>query len=296
MSRVSVWGNEFASRANVGRFDSSRRMDSAFLLHLALYALTGIVTGVLAGLLGVGGGLIVVPALSYLFELQGFPAEATLHLAIGTSLGTIVFTSLSSTTAHHRQGAVDWGIVARITPGILVGTALGGILAAHMETSVLKAVFAAFLIVVAIQMLSGAKPRPTRQLPGSLGSSAVGLVIGAVSGLVGIGGGSMSVPFMVWCNVGMRRAVGTSAAIGFPIAFSGALSYMINGLRASTGVAHAFGYLHLPSLAGVAFLSVLTAPLGARLTSILDPGRVKRGFAGLLLVMSAKMLWSVFVR
>jgi uncharacterized protein len=263
------------------------------VLYLALYALTGIVTGILAGLLGVGGGLIVVPALGYLFELQRFPAEATLHLALGTSLGTIVFTSLSSTRAHHRHGAVDWGIVAKITPGILVGTWLGGVLAARMVTLALQAVFAIFLIVVAIQMLSGAKPRPTRQLPKTLGSTGAGLVIGTVSGLVGIGGGSMSVPFMVFCNVEMRRAVGTSAGIGIPIAVSGAFSYLFNGLRAPTGVTHAVGYLHLPALAGVALFSVLTAPLGARLTSILDPSRVKRGFAGLLLVMSAKMLWGV---
>jgi uncharacterized membrane protein YfcA len=270
-------------------------MHSAYLLYIALYGLTGIVTGVLAGLLGVGGGLIIVPALSYLFELQGLPAQATIHLALGTSLGTIVFTSISSARAHHLRGSVDWGIVLQITPGILLGTFLGGLLAAKMVTASLKAVFAVFLLAVAVQMISGAKPRPTRGLPRTLGSTAAGLVIGAVSGLVGIGGGSMSVPFMVWCNVEMRRAVGTSAAIGFPIAVSGAVSYTYSGLRASTGVALAFGYLHLPALASVALCSMLTAPLGAHLASTIEPARIKRVFACLLLVMSAKMLWGVLL-
>jgi uncharacterized protein len=269
-------------------------MSLVFFSYLLLYALTGAVTGILAGLLGVGGGLIIVPALSYLFDLQGYPAQATLHLALGTSLGTIIFTSLSSAGAHHRRGSVDWSIVRRITPGILLGTFLGGIVAAKMATGSLKALFAVFLLAVAAQMISDKKPRPTRLPPKLLGSTAVGTLIGGISGLVGIGGGSMSVPFMVWCNVEMRRAVGTSAAIGFPIAVSGAFSYMVNGLHASTEIPMTLGYLHLPALAGVAIGSVLTAPFGARLASTLRPTRIKRVFACLLIVMSAKLLWSVF--
>src|SRR5512147_1230964 len=188
-------------------------MSNAFFVYIALYALTGTITGILAGLLGVGGGLIIVPALSYLFDLQGFPSQATLHLALGTSLGTIVLTSVSSARAHHRRGGVDWRLVWRITPGILGGTFLGGLLAARLATAALKLVFALFLLAVAAQMISGKKPRPTRALPGMAGLTTVGAAIGAISGLVGIGGGSMSVPFMLWCNVELRRAVGTSAAI-----------------------------------------------------------------------------------
>ncbi len=268
-------------------------LSSTFFVYLLLYALTGAVTGVLAGLLGVGGGLIIVPALSYLFDLQGYPAQATLHLALGTSLGTIIFTSLSSARAHHRRGGVDWGIMLRITPGILLGTFLGGLVAAKMVTASLKVVFAVFLLAVAAQMLSDKKPRPTRLPPKLPGSTVVGTLIGGVSGLVGIGGGSMSVPFMVWCNIEMRRAVGTSAAIGFPIAVSGALSYMLSGLHAATGIPLTLGYLHLPALVGVALGSVLTAPFGARLASTLKPARIKRVFACLLIVMSVKLLWSV---
>jgi uncharacterized membrane protein YfcA len=268
-------------------------MDSSVLLYFGLYALTGIVAGVLAGLLGVGGGLIIVPALTYVFEAQGFPSDIVLHLALGTSLASILFTSLSSARSHHRRQAVDWGIVGRITPGILVGTYLGGAVAARLQTAVLKGVFAVFLLTVAAQMFSGARPRPTRNFPKAVGSTAVGLLIGGVSSLVGIGGGSISVPFMIWCNVEVRRAIGTSAAIGFPIAAAGAVAYMVNGLSAHTSVPHAIGYVHLPALAGVALLSVLTAPLGAWLTATLDPTRVKRGFACLLVVMGIKMAWGV---
>lgn len=261
-------------------------------LYLATYALTGMIAGVLAGLLGVGGGVIIVPILTYVFERQGIASYATVHLALGTSLGTIVFTSLSSSRAHWRRGSVDFGIVRRITPGILVGTFLGGVLASHMATSSLKMIFAIFLALVAAQLLSNVRPKPTRTPPGLLGSSVAGLLIGNVSGLVGIGGGSLSVPFMIWCNVDVRRAVGTSAAIGFPIALAGALSYLLNGLGVETGVSSALGYVHLPALIGVAATSMLTAPLGARIATVIPPERLKRAFACLLFVVSIKMLWS----
>jgi uncharacterized protein len=268
-------------------------MDPTFLLHFAFYAVTGVVAGLLAGLLGVGGGVIIVPILAYLFELQHIPSDLTMRLALGTSLGTIMFTSISSARAHHQQGAVNWGIVALVSPGILAGTFFGGMLATRLGTPVLKLVFAVFLVAVAMQMLSGVRPRPTRKFPGALGAFGAGLVIGVVSGLVGIGGGSLSVPFMIWCNVEVRRAVGTSAAIGFPIAVAGAFSYMVNGFSTKTGVPYAVGYLHLPALAGVALASVATAPLGARFAGRLEPARLKRAFAYLLLLMSAKMFWGV---
>lgn len=263
------------------------------LFYYVGYAVIGTVAGLLAGLLGVGGGLIIVPALSYLFELQRISSAATLHLALGTSLGTIVFTSLSSASAHYRRGAVDLGIVARISPGILAGTYLGGFLASRMGTQPLKAVFAVFLLLVAVQMLSGARPQPARVFPKLAGATAVGTLIGTVSGLVGIGGGSMSVPFMLWCNVDTRRAVGTSAAIGLPIALAGALSYAINGTHTQLHVPHTWGYLHWPALFGVALLSVATAPLGAHLAFRVAPAKIKRYFALLLIVMSAKMLWGL---
>jgi uncharacterized membrane protein YfcA len=259
-------------------------------LFWGLYGLVGAVAGVLAGLLGVGGGLVIVPALTYLFEAQGMPAEATLHLALGTSLASILFTSVSSVRAHQQHGAVDWSIVWRIAPGILAGTYAGSWVAAQLSTGVLKGVFALFLVAVAVQLSTGARPAPSRTMPQAAGTSGVGVLIGAVSGLVGIGGGSLSVPFMIWCNVEIRRAIGTSAAIGFPIALAGTVGYVAHGLGAAS-VPGAAGYVYLPALAGVALLSVLTAPLGARLAHRLEPGRVKRIFGLFLIVMSLRMSW-----
>ncbi len=268
-------------------------MDHISLVYFALYACTGVVAGTLAGLLGVGGGIIIVPALTYLFEAQGFPPQGSIQLALGTSLATIIFTSLSSARAHHQRGAVDWALVRRIAPGILVGTYLGGFVASRLDSSILKAVFTVFLLAVAFQMLFGVRPRPTRTLPGAIGTTSVGLAIGGVSSWVGIGGGSMTVPFMLWCNVDPRRAVGTSAAIGFPIALAGALTYVVSGFGVATPLPHSIGYIHLPSLAGVSVLSMIMAPVGARLTSRLDPARVKRWFASFLLFVGVKMLYSV---
>ena len=262
------------------------------VILFGLYAATGLTAGVLAGLLGVGGGVVIVPALTYVFEFQGLPAETTVHFALGTSLGTIVFTSLSSVRAHHGRRSVIWGIVLRITPGILIGTYLGSGLGVRLSTPALKGFFACFLFVVAAQLLGAVRTQPKRMLPGGPVVAAVGLVIGAVSSLVGIGGGSLSVPFMVWCNVNVRQAIGTSAAIGFPIAVAGAVGYIVHA-HGTSGVPYALGYVYLPALAGVAALSVLTAPLGARLAHSIDPGRIKKVFALFLVVTACRMALDV---
>jgi len=250
----------------------------------------GALAGALAGLLGVGGGLIIVPLLIATFSRQSLPAGSLMHLALGTSLASIVFTSISSFRAHHRRGAVDWGIVRRITPGILAGTFGGSWIAARLSTRPLTWLFTVFLYAVAVQMFLDRKPRPTREVPGAAGSTAAGGVIGVVSSLVGIGGGSLSVPFMTWCNVPVHRAIGTSAAIGFPIAVAGAAGYIVNGLRAPGLPPHTLGYVHLHALLGIVAASVATAPLGARLAHSLPVPRLKRAFAALLLVMGTRLL------
>ncbi len=268
-------------------------MALAFILYLIAYAAIGVLAGVMAGLLGVGGGIVIVPLLTSLFELQGFSPETTVHLALGTSLGTIVITSISSSRAHHRRGAVDVPIVMKLVPGIVIGTWLAGALAARQSSMTLKLVFSAFLVLVASQMLRGTAVRLTRQLPGRFGLNVVGFGIGAVSGLVGIGGGSMSVPFLLYCNVETRRAIGTSAAIGFPIAVAGTLSYLISGWGTVTEVPWAVGYLYLPALLGVGVFSWLSAPWGARLAERLPPERIKRGFSLFLLAVAVKMIIEV---
>lgn len=200
---------------------------------LLAYLALGLVTGVIAGLLGVGGGLVMVPVLTWAYAQQGFTADFNIHLALGTSLAVIVPTAVSSMRAHHAHGAVDWLLVRRITPGILLGTLLGGGMAVLMPDRNLKLFFIAFLLYAATQMLLGFRPKPQRGLPGPAGMTLAGSIIGLVSSWVGIGGGTMSVPFQTWCNVGLHRAIGTSAAIGLPIALAGMAGYMLSGQAAA---------------------------------------------------------------
>ena len=252
-----------------------------------LYPLLGVVVGFLAGLLGIGGGAVMVPVLTALFLAQGIPHEQVVHMALGTSLATIMLTSVSSLRAHHARGAVRWDIVRQISPGILVGTFLGASIASRMNTVPLAVFFACFMCFVASQMLHDIKPKPSRDLPGLPGMSAAGLLIGGISALVAIGGGSLSVPFMIWCNVQARHAIGTSAAIGFPIALAGTAGYLFNGWMAGTS------YIDLPALLLVGVGSVCTAPFGAACAHRMPVPRLRKIFAGLLILLAIKMLHSL---
>ncbi|MBS4096933.1 MAG: sulfite exporter TauE/SafE family protein [Sulfuricella sp.] len=258
-----------------------------------LYLGTGAFAGFLAGLLGVGGGLVIVPALVFIFTAQGFPAAHIMHFALGTSLASIMFTSVSSLRAHHAHGAVEWRVVRGISPGIVAGTLLGTLVAAQLSTHFLKVFFIVFIYYVAAQMLLNIKPKPSRQIPGLAGLFGVGGVIGGVSSLVGIGGGTLSVPFMTWCNIKMHQAIGTSAAIGFPIAAAGALGFILNGLGVAGLPAYSWGFVALPALAGLVVASVLTAPFGARAAHRLPVAKLKKIFAALLLVLGTRMLVSL---
>ncbi len=256
---------------------------------IALYLAGGAVAGVLAGMLGVGGGLVIVPILTFIFTAHHFPPQHILHLALGTSLSTILFTSISSARAHHSRGAVNWQTVRYIVPGIAIGCLAGAWLAARLETGLLKMLFVAFEFYVGTQMLLEFTPNPVRALPGRIGMAAAGTVIGLVSSLVGIGGGTLSVPFMVFCNRDMREAVGTSAAIGFPIALFGTLGFVLAGRGIDTLPAQAMGFVYLPALAGLVLASMLTAPLGARLAHRLPVPVLKKLFAVLLYGLGLKM-------
>ncbi|EMG35809.1 putative permease [Desulfocurvibacter africanus PCS] len=258
-----------------------------------VYLGVGAGAGILAGLLGVGGGVVIVPALVFAFTGLGYPPEHIMHLALGTSLASIMFTSISSFRAHHKRGAVLWSVVKAITPGIIVGTYAGSYVASMLSTGFLKGFFVAFLYWVSIQMLLNIKPKPKRALPGTPGMFAAGSTIGVVSSLVGIGGGSLSVPFMTLCNIPMHTAVGTSAAIGFPIAVAGAVGYLVNGLSAQGLPPMSIGYISLPALIGVAGMSVLTAPLGAKLAHALPVDKLKKIFALLLIITATRMLVSL---
>ena len=265
-------------------------MNEWFAGYLAL----GAVAGFFAGLLGVGGGAIMVPVLALMFAAQGFPNQHLMHLALGTSMATIVFTSISSLRAHHKHGAVIWPIVRNIAPGIVVGTLLGAQVAGLIPTRPLAIFFAIFIAYVAVQMILNVKPKPSRQLPGKGGMFGVGAFIGGISALVAIGGGSLSVPFMTWCNVKVHNAIGTSAAIGFPIALAGTIGYMISGYGADNLPDGAFGFIYLPALAATVVVSMLMAPVGAKVAHSLPVATVKKIFAGLLILLLAKMLHGLF--
>jgi len=257
---------------------------------LLVYLLVGAFAGLIAGLLGVGGGLIIVPVLALLFRRWGVADDVVMHLAIGTSLATIVLTAVSSMRAHHRHGAVDWAVFRRLTPGIVVGALLGAVIADFMPTPALRTFFGVFELAVAVQIGFNFMAAPHRRLPGKLGMSTAGTVIGALSAVVGIGGGTLTVPFLVWCNVALRRAVATSSATGLPIAVAGAAGFVLTGWGEPDLPAWTTGYLYWPALAGIAAASLAFAPLGARLAHTLPVATLRRFFAVFLAVLGVRML------
>jgi uncharacterized membrane protein YfcA len=262
---------------------------------IAELLLLGSITGFLAGLLGVGGGMMQVPFMTIILTARGLPTPLAVKMAIATSMATILFTSLSSVRAHHGRGAVRWDIVRTLAPGIVAGGLIAGAgIFALVKGTALAVGFAVFVGFSATQMLLDRKPAPTRQLPGTPGRLGAGGLIGLVSGLVGAGGAFISVPFMTWCNVPIRNAVGTSAALGFPIALANTLGYVIGGWGVQGGPPGSVGYLWLPGLAVIASASVFTAPLGARTAHSIDVAKLKRIFACLLYALSAYMLSRAF--
>jgi len=259
----------------------------------AAYLTLGAIAGFLAGLFGVGGGLVLVPVLVLLFDAQHFPAGHVMHLALGTSMATILFTSLASMRKHHQHGAVNWRVVRSITPGILLGTAIGALLAASIPTRGLGIFFTLFVYLAAAQMLLDVRPLATRQLPGMAGMTAAGTFTGWISSLVSIGGGTVVVPFLVWCNVPLRNAIGTSAAIGFPVAVGGTLGYIFTGMNIAALPDHTLGFVCLPALFWVALASITTAPLGAKATHHMKVGLLRKLFAVLLVALATKLLLKV---
>jgi len=258
-------------------------------LLVAELLLLGTVAGFLAGLLGIGGGMMMVPFMTMLLDLKGYPAEHVVKMAIGTSLATICFTSVSSVRAHHSHGAVRWDIVRRMAPAIVLASYAGAWFATRIDGRLLAALFAVFVGWSATRMLRGRKPRATRQLPGRAGMAAAGSAVGVASGMTGAGGAFVSVPFMVACNVPIHNAVATSAALGFPVAVAGSIGYVVNGW--ALGLQASLGYIYLPALVVVSAASVLAAPHGARAAHSLDVRRLQRAFAVLLYGLAGYMLY-----
>lgn len=251
------------------------------------YAIIGLLAGFLAGYLGIGGGLVIVPALSWLFLRDPALADHAVHLAVATSLATMLLSSLSSIFAHHRRQAILWDVVRRLAPGLVLGAALGALLATRLSTSSLAAVFGVYAALAGLQLLSGREARGAKPLPGAAGSGVTGLLIGAISSMVGIGGGSMTVPWLLWHGRSAGAAVATASACGYPIAVAATVAYFLAGSPS----AELTTYIHLPALAGVAVFSVLSAPLGAAAVHRSPPATVRRLFGAFLLLVAWRMLF-----
>ena len=262
---------------------------------IAELAALGLLTGFLAGLLGIGGGMVMVPFLTLMLGNQGVSADLAVKMAIATSMATIIFTSISSVRAHHKKGAVRWDLVKGLAPGIVMGSFLASMGAfAALKGSYLALFFALFVGFSATQMFLDKKPAPNRQVPGTPGLLGAGGVIGFLSGMVGAGGGFVSVPFMTWCNVAIHNAVATSSALGFPIALANVIGYVVAGQDVPNLPAHSFGYLWLPGLVVIASCSVFMAPMGASAAHKLPVKQLKRTFAFVLYLLAAYMLYKGF--
>ncbi|MGZ8294916.1 MAG: sulfite exporter TauE/SafE family protein [Telluria sp.] len=258
---------------------------------IAILLVMGMAGGFAAGLLGIGGGMVLVPFITMIFTARGFPPGLVVHMAIATSLATIMFTSLSSVRAHHKHGAVLWRVVRMLVPGIVIGSWIGPWIGKQLDSSALALVFGLFVAFSATQMLLNKKPAATRELPQAPGMLAAGGIIGVVAGLVGAGGGFISVPFMSWCNVKIHNAVATSAALGFPIALAGTLANVFYGWGEPGLPEYSLGYVYVPALLVISAASVTMAPLGARTAHKMPVAKLKRIFAVILYALAAYMLW-----
>jgi uncharacterized membrane protein YfcA len=257
------------------------------------YLALGVAVGFFAGLLGIGGGSLIVSALAILFAARGFAPAYEMHLAIGTSLAAIVAGAWSSFRAHDRHNAVEWSVVRAMVPGQLVGVLLGSAVTRFLDVSFLKFFFLAFMVLVILQLLLNLKPRTQRPLPGRAGLAAMGAFMGMCSSWFGGGAAAIGVPFLTWCGVGVHRAIGTVAALGFAVSVAGALGYVVSGWGVEGLPAWSVGFVYVPAAIGISITSLFAAPFGARLAHRLQGPTLRRIFAVFLLLVGAKLAVSV---
>lgn len=262
-------------------------------MDILILLASGAVAGMFAGLLGIGGGIIIVPVLAMVFTSQGVSIDVLMHVAIGTSLATIVITSLSSIRAHHKHKAIDWPVVRVIATGVFVGGLVGAVIAKLIPGEDLKFIFSIFMLLIAAQMYFGNEAKAHRTLPHKFGMLVAGTSIGSIASLMGVGGGSMSVPFLTWCNMNIRKAVATSSAIGFPIAVAGTIGFIVTGWSVADRPVMSFGYVNLPAFLSIVVASVLFAPIGAWIAHHISPVILKRIFAAFLVVLGTRMLMTL---
>ncbi len=258
---------------------------------IPVFLLLGAFVGFLAGLLGIGGGFTMVPVLAEIFEREGIGVAHLLPLAIGTSAASIIFSAVASARAHHQRGAVVWSIVIAMAPGLVVGSLLGPQLASALPMPVMAAIFGALTWLTAARLMLSKAPKATRDLPGKPAMFGVALLIGLAAGMVGTGGAFLAVPFLVRCNVRVHYAVGTSAAIGLPVAVASAAGYVLAGWSEPDLPAYSIGYVYLPAMAGIVAMSMLFAPLGARVAHAWPVARLRQAFALMMWVLGAWMWW-----
>jgi uncharacterized membrane protein YfcA len=262
------------------------------MMWLPAYAAVGAFVGFLAGLLGIGGGMTLVPILSAIFAAQQLTPDHVVHLALGTAMASIVFTSSASVREHHRHAAVDWTVVKRIVPGMLTGALVSTVATGWIPQRTLALAFATIVFAGATQLLLNRKPAAHATMPGAPVVFGVGTVIGVISGLVSAGGTFLTVPFMLYCGVRMHTAIGTGAAIGIPVAAIGTIGYIVSGWRVEALPSWAIGFVYVPALALLVAGSMLTAPIGARVAHKLPVLTLRRVFACLLYVLATKMVAS----
>jgi uncharacterized membrane protein YfcA len=259
-------------------------------MTIFIYLGLGVFAGTLSGLFGIGGGLVIVPTLLYCFKLLKFPEAYTMHMAIGTSLSIILVTVSNSMYGHHLNKNIDWEIVKKIFISIIVGAVSGSFVSKYLSTSILETVFSIYVVLVSLKMFADLKVERPLKKTSSLLYSFVGLIIGFKSTILGIGGGTISIPFLTWRGHKMTTAVGVSASLGIPIALAGSLTYMFNGLGISELPEYSFGFVYLPAVAGVVLTSSFFARIGARLSSKLPQQKMKKGFAIFLMIVAIKMI------
>ena len=262
-------------------------MITIFLVSILL----GTVSGLIAGLFGVGGGLIIVPILAVVFAAQGFQADLVMIMSVATSLATIILTSISSVLAHQRLNSVLWPKVKNLAPGILIGAGIGAVVAEQITGNILRYVFIVYLLIIGVQMAIQFKPKPGREPSSKALDFGASTIIGLFSSLLGIGGGTLIVPFLVHFQTPIRNAVAVASACGLPIAIAGTIGYALLGKDALHLPAWSLGYIYLPSFFGIVLTSTYTAMLGAKLAHKLPAEKLKRFFSLLLFVMAAKLLW-----
>ena len=262
------------------------------LAWMLAYLTTGAFVGFLAGLLGIGGGMTLVPVLAAMFTAQHFAPAHTVHLALGTGMASIVFTSSASVRTHHRLGGVDWSLVRRMGPSMVTGTLLSTALSGWVPQRALALSFAVIVYAGATQILFGRKPAAAGTTFGTPALIAIGLAIGVICGLVSAGGAFMTVPFMLFCGVAMTTAIGTGAALGVPVAVVGTIGYVVGGLHVADLPPLALGFVDGPALLGIVAGSMLTAPWGARAAHRMPVAALRRIFASLLYILATKMAWT----